>query len=130
MPDIQYHSVLVGLRWERGALYRRIDARVDAMLEDGLLEEARGLLSRGESLDSTALNTVGYKEAFSYLRGELDLPAMTALIKQHSRNYAKRQETWFRRESRIRWYDVASDGEVDDAAVQMAEYFLSLASED
>jgi tRNA dimethylallyltransferase len=127
MPELTYESVLVGLRWERSALYRRIDLRVDSMLKNGLLTEAERLLSAGEHLNATALNTVGYKEAFAYLRGEIELPAMISLIKQHTRNYAKRQDTWFRREKRITWYDVADEEEITTSAVQIAEHFLSLA---
>lgn len=84
----------------RAALYAAIDARVDRMMDEGLLAEARALLPhRG----SNALNTVGYKELFAHFDGIMDLGTAVALIKQHTRNYAKRQLTWLRRDPSWRW---------------------------
>lgn len=79
----------------REELYSRIDSRVDLMMEQGLLDEVRGLL-RYEGL--TALQSVGYSELFDYFRGSVSLERAVDLIKQHSRNYAKRQLTWLRRD--------------------------------
>ena len=129
MPSVPYDSILVGLRWNRAALYERIDTRVDAMIAEGFLEEAKGLLERGEAPDGVTFNTVGYKEALAYLKGNLELEPMIARMKQHTRNYAKRQLTWFRRETRMQWYDVKSSDEVIVAAEQMAGRFLSLADQ-
>ncbi len=93
--------VRVAMVMPRATLYDRIDARVDAMMARGLLEEARTLLPhRGLN----ALNTVGYKELFMHFDGAIDLGAAIALIKQHTRNYAKRQLTWLRRDPT--WYGV------------------------
>ncbi len=88
--------VRIAMELPRTALYERIDARVDRMMADGLLDEARALLPhRGHN----ALRTVGYTELFAHLDGQLDLEAAVALIKQHTRNYAKRQMTWLRRDA-------------------------------
>jgi len=85
----------IALDLPRTELYARIDTRVDRMVEEGLVEEARSLLPHR---DLNALNTVGYKELFAHFDGALDLAGTVALIKQHTRNYAKRQLTWLRRE--------------------------------
>ena len=88
--------VRIAMDVPRDELYARIDARVDRMMAEGLLDEARALLPhRGLN----ALSTVGYKELFLHFDGKLALPEAVALIKQHSRNYAKRQMTWLRRET-------------------------------
>ncbi len=88
--------IRIALDLPRTELYARIDARVDRMIAEGLVEEARALLSyRGLN----ALNTVGYKELFEHFDGGFSLDQAVALIKQHTRNYAKRQMTWLRREA-------------------------------
>ena len=89
----------------RPELYARIDARVDQMMEEGLLDEVRSLLPyRG----LPALNTVGYKELFGYLDGAYDLPEAVRLIKRNTRHYAKKQLTWWARDPSIRWIDLSS----------------------
>lgn len=93
--------IKIGLDLPREQLYARIDQRVDRMMEAGLLEEVRGLLPhRAEK----ALDTVGYKELFEYLDSRIPLQEAVALIKQHTRNYAKRQLTWFRRDPEMAWF--------------------------
>jgi tRNA dimethylallyltransferase len=82
------------LEWEREELYRRIDQRVDEMVANGLVEEARRLYPHRHC---NALQTVGYQELFDHFEGASSLERAIALIKQHSRNYAKRQLTWFRK---------------------------------
>ena len=88
---------------DRAVLYRRIDLRVDKMLEDGLLDEIRALLALGVSPKTTAMQAIGYKEFFGYLSGACSLDEAAALCKQRSRNYAKRQLTWFRRNPDVHW---------------------------
>ncbi|MBL7950482.1 MAG: tRNA (adenosine(37)-N6)-dimethylallyltransferase MiaA [Flavobacteriales bacterium] len=88
--------IRVAMDLPRTGLYERIDARVDQMMVDGLLEEARALFS---FRDHNALRTVGYTELFAHFDGQLELEAAVALIKQHTRNYAKRQMTWLRRDN-------------------------------
>ena len=88
------------LLWERQALIERIDKRVDLMMEQGLLEEAKALHPKRHL---NALNTVGYKELFAYFDGQLHLAEAVELIKIHTRQYAKRQMTWLRRDVGYQW---------------------------
>lgn len=92
----------LGLKMEREELYRRIDARVDRMIQNGLEQEARSLY---HLRDLNALNTVGYKELFSYFDGDISLEKAIELIKRNSRRYAKRQITWWTRDKAIKWFD-------------------------
>ncbi len=97
-PEIRNDMQVVRIAMEvpRDTLYARIDDRVDRMVTEGLVEEARVLLPYREH---NALRTVGYRELFMHFDGELALPDAIALIKQHTRNYAKRQMTWIRRDA-------------------------------
>jgi len=88
---------------DRGELYRRIDRRVDDMLSRGLEREARMYYDRPGALGPTAAGAIGYKEFFSYFDGSITLEQAAADIKKRTRNYAKRQLTWFSREPRCRW---------------------------
>ncbi|WP_286755926.1 tRNA (adenosine(37)-N6)-dimethylallyltransferase MiaA [Roseivirga sp. UBA838] len=99
----------IGLHMEREKLYERIDARMDAMIEQGLFEEAEKLLAL-EHLN--ALQTVGYQEIFPYLKGEYSREEAIRLLKRNSRRYAKRQLTWFRRDSEVQWFKPDSAEEV------------------
>jgi tRNA dimethylallyltransferase len=104
-----FKPILVGLDLPREELYARIDHRVDLMMERGQLEEARGLLSHREN---TALQTVGYRELFEYFDGQYTLEKAVGRIKQHTRQYAKRQLTWFRRMEGMRWFRPDEGAEV------------------
>ena len=112
--ETEFDPFFVGLRWEREELYRRIERRCDAMLERGLLEEARSLGERGYGPTLNALQTVGYAEAFRHLGGEITYDEMVRLFKQNSRRYAKRQMTWFNADDRIRWVD-CTPGDLPEA---------------
>lgn len=96
-----FRIVKIGLRREREELYERINRRVDQMVEDGLVEEARRVYPY-RHLNS--LNTVGYKELFSYFDGDCTLEFAIEKIKQNSRIYSRKQMTWFRRDDSIRWF--------------------------
>jgi tRNA dimethylallyltransferase len=99
----RYDAVMIGLRTEpRQILYSRIDRRVTKMLDAGLEQEARQLLESGD-LAGTAAQAIGYKEMLAYFRGEATLEQAADLIRQKSRNYAKRQLTWFQRDDRVHW---------------------------
>lgn len=100
----EFNPLYIGLTMERAALYERINTRVDRMLSAGLLEEVKSLLERGFNSGINALNTVGYKEAFAYLRDEISFQEMAELIKRNSRRYAKRQWTWFKGVKDISWF--------------------------
>lgn len=96
-----FNIVKIGLTREREELYKRINARVDIMMKDGLLDEVRSLIPYQ---DLVALQTVGYSELFSYLKEEISLDKAMELIKQHSRNYAKKQMTWLRKDLGVNWF--------------------------
>lgn len=97
------NAVQFALDWPRDALYDRINRRVDAMLESGFLDEVRGLIDAGYGEELERLKAIGYRELAVYLRGGCSLDEAVALTKMYSRRYAKRQLTWFRGDTRIRW---------------------------
>ena len=121
-----FEPVFIGLTMERLKLYRIIEARVDQMIEDGLVGEIERLRSQGYSSDLNSLQTVGYREVFDYFDNKYDFDEMIRLIKQRSRNYAKRQLTWFRKDKRIRWFDV---DEFDDRNELCREIMTLMMSE-
>lgn len=96
-----FRIIKVGLTREREELYERINHRVDIMIQDGLVEEAKSVYAH-RHLNS--LNTVGYKEMFQYLSGEWELPFAIEKIKQNSRIYSRKQMTWFKRDKEIKWF--------------------------
>ena len=94
--------VKIGLELERDELYRRIDARMDRMIEEGLFEEAQSLYP---FRDHNALQTVGYREVFDYMEGKYDKEETIRLLKRNTRRYAKRQLTWFKKDESINWFN-------------------------
>ena len=120
----RYEAIMIGLNTEpRQILYDRIDRRVGVMLEQGLLQEVQSLLEDG-LLDGTAAQAIGYKELLAYFRGEMTLETAADLIRQKSRNYAKRQLTWFRRDERVKWI-VYNAPEAAQAVLQEATNYLT-----
>ncbi|MDR7484129.1 MAG: tRNA (adenosine(37)-N6)-dimethylallyltransferase MiaA [Armatimonadota bacterium] len=105
---------IVGLTMDRAALYRRIDARVEAQLAAGLVSEVRGLLERGVPATAPAMQALGYKEIVGWLTGAYGYDEAVRRLKRNTRRYAKRQYTWFGRDPRIVWVDVT---DLDGAAV-------------
>ena len=97
-------TLVFGLSRPRSSLHVRIEKRVDNMMQQGLVDEVRSLLQKGYSLENQALQTVGYSEIISHLNGELSLEEAVEKIKTHTRRYAKRQETWFKKWPFIQWY--------------------------
>lgn len=97
-----FHIIKIGLDLPRAELYERIDRRVEQMISEGLEAEAQAVYSKREL---NSLQTVGYREIFSYFDGEYDLPRAIELIQRNTRRYAKRQMTWFRRDSAIHWFN-------------------------
>lgn len=104
-----FRIVKIGLTRDREELYDRINRRVDMMVEEGLVEEARQVYPY-RALNS--LNTVGYKEVFKYLDGEWTLPFAIEKIKQNSRIYSRKQMTWFKRDKEIRWFHPEQEAEI------------------
>ena len=102
--DGPFSERVYALDWPREALYARIDRRVDEMLQSGLVDEVRRLM-KNEAAFSTAAQAIGYKEIAAALRGECALAEAVETLKRSTRNYAKRQLTWFRRDARVRWVE-------------------------
>ena len=96
-----FDIIKIGLNREREELYNRINLRVDKMMEEGLLEEAKAMLTYRKV---HALNTVGYKELFNYFDGIWDLAEAVERIKGNTRRYARKQLTWFKRDEQMRWF--------------------------
>ena len=94
------------LEMQRDLLYDRINKRVDLMLEEGLIDEVKNLMSNGITKDNQSMQAIGYKEIIKYLEGEWDYDFAIDKLKQFSRNYAKRQLTWFRNDSNVKMIDV------------------------
>ncbi len=90
---------------EREVLYNRIDLRIDQMLQEGLIEEVESLQQKGYTKDMVSMQGLGYKEILSYLDGEISLEEAIYMLKRDTRHFAKRQLTWFRRESDVIWID-------------------------
>jgi tRNA dimethylallyltransferase len=97
-----FKIIKIGLELERGKLYERINARMDAMIRKGLFEEAMQFFPQR---DLNALQTVGYREIFDYIEGKYDQEEAIRLLKRNTRRYAKRQLTWFKRDDEMHWFN-------------------------
>lgn len=113
--DKKYEFLYFVLTMDRIKLYDRINKRVDAMIDEGLLEEVKNLKEAGLTADMQSMKGIGYKEFFYYLEEKITLDKAIDKIKQGSRNYAKRQLTWFRRNDQVIWID--KDKFIDDNAI-------------
>ena len=102
LEDSQYEVEWIGRNFDRKTLYERIDKRVDLMIEAGLLEETKHLLDKHGRIPNL-INTIGYREIIGYLDNNYSLEEAKELLKKNTRNYAKRQLTWFRKNSEIKW---------------------------
>lgn len=108
-----YQPIKIGLNFiERENLYSRINKRVDVMLENGLLDEAKTVLS--SNLSQTSVKAIGYKELLPYIKGKLSLEECVENLKRETRRYAKRQLTWFRRDKDIKWLYVDKASSFDE----------------
>ena len=106
-----FDPLLIGLDMDRQELYNRINNRVEKMMEEGLMEEAKALFPYK---NKNALNTVGYKELFRHFDGEITLDEAIDLIKRNTRKYARRQLTWFRKYKQIKWFHPEEMNEIID----------------
>ncbi len=107
--ESRYEPVMIGILHERELLYDRINKRVDIMIKDGLIDEVNALKEMGLTSDMQSMQGIGYKEILAHLNNETTLDEAISNVKQNSRNYAKRQLTWFKRNGRINWIDGKSD---------------------
>ena len=104
--DAPFRFLRIGLTAPRQALYRRIDQRVEKMMEAGLLEEVSGLLARGYHLGLKSLDSLGYRELGAHLEGGTSLEEAVETLKRNTRRFAKRQLTWFRKTPGVKWFDI------------------------
>lgn len=118
------NPLLIGLNIPRELLYEKINSRVDYMINNGLLEEAKSLYTGNTNKNNQCMKAIGYKELFDYFDNKIDLPTAINLIKQHTRNYAKRQITWFKRYDNVMWFD-SSKLNNDEIIKQILETFKS-----
>lgn len=121
---LPYTVRIAGLTMPREVLYARIEQRVDRMMEQGLLDEVKALLEKGYSPELPALQGLGYKQLLSFLSGTITLSEAVEAIKRETRRFAKRQITWFKRDSRIRWYDAAAYADISALGEAIAAQFL------
>ncbi|MDN6516236.1 MAG: tRNA (adenosine(37)-N6)-dimethylallyltransferase MiaA [Lacticaseibacillus paracasei] len=122
-PEPLFSTLVIGLTTDRTVLYDRINARVDAMMQAGLLAEVEQLLKTVPA-DAQAMQAIGYKELVPYLHGQAELANCVALIKQHSRHFAKRQLTYFRNQMPTHWFDLVAHPEDKNAIVTLVQHWL------
>ena len=106
IPKRDFETILIGLTAERERIYERINLRVEKMLQEGLVEEAKSLLPHKEKY---ALQTVGYRELFQFFEGNISKEEAVLEIKKNTRRFAKRQNTWFKKNEAIHWFDYQTD---------------------
>ncbi len=122
-----FEPLMIGLNMDRNLLYQRINLRVDRMMQQGLVEEARAIYDKKYESSLPALRSIGYQQLFAYFDGACSLEDAVEQIKQDTRHFAKRQLTWFRRDERIRWCDVtdwesAKDGLIERFSKETQEW--------
>ena len=117
-----YNAIFVGLTASRDVVYDRINRRVDKMIEYGLVWEVLDLYTKYKDCNYSSLKAIGYKELFEYFDGNMSLPESVELIKKKTRNYAKRQYTWFNNQFDVKWFE--TDFEEFDNTVNEVEKYL------
>ncbi len=123
-----FRSLVLGLTTARDDLYRRIDSRVDRMMEQGLVEEVKALLERGYSLDLPSMSGLGYKQIGQYLRGEVKLPEAVQQIKYETHRFARHQYAWFRpRDEGIHWFDIRNG--IEESVGSLVQGFVEKGNE-
>ena len=114
------NPLLIGLTMPREILYEKINKRVDIMIANGLIDEVKSIYSRGLNPDNCqSLKGIGYKEIIDYFDGKYTLDDAIEKIKQHTRNYAKRQITWFKRYNNVNWFDTNNDHNIENKIIQL-----------
>lgn len=108
----RYNTLKIGLIREREELYDRINKRVDLMIKKGLVEEVKNIIKAGFNMSATALQGLGYKEIIGYLKGDYPLEEAIRILKKNTRNYAKKQITWFNREKDLHWFNLTGKSDI------------------
>jgi tRNA dimethylallyltransferase len=108
--ECPYKPIILGIQRSRDELYERVDQRIEIMLNDGLVEEVRGLLNAGYSPNLSTMSAIGYGEIIQFLQGEISYEDAVALIKRNTRTFVRRQANWFKPDDpRINWFDASPD---------------------
>lgn len=124
----QFSTLIIGLNRDRDALYRRIEERIDRQLDHGLVEETKHLLAQGYHRDSAAMKGLGYRHVAEHLASEYDAVEMVRRFKRDTRQYAKRQMTWFRKEPGIQWLTIGESDSIQRTAalaIEQVNHFLA-----
>ncbi len=116
---IMHEFLFIGLNRKRSELYDRIEKRVDMMMERGFVDEVTKLRNMGYHRNLDSMRAVGYREIYMYLDNEIVLDDVIRLIKQKSRNYAKRQITWFNKDKRINWFNLSNNKNIVDSVIKI-----------
>lgn len=119
-PELIYDTALIGLTMERESLYKRINTRVDLMIEEGLLSEVEKFYTQGLK-DCQSIQAIGYKELYEYFENRTTLQEAIEQLKQNSRRYAKRQLTWFRNKMNVTWFDMSEAADSSIFQKKLAE---------
>ena len=117
--ELVYDAAVFGLRMERSVLYDRINRRVDIMLEQGLIEETRRLLEEGVPETAQSMQAIGYRQTVLYLKGEWDKATAVDKIKQATRNFAKRQFTWYKKMPYVKWFNLDAEPNYENVTAEM-----------
>ncbi|WP_216664879.1 tRNA (adenosine(37)-N6)-dimethylallyltransferase MiaA [Bacillus sp. WMMC1349] len=120
--QLLYNTALVGLTMDRQVLYDRINNRVDLMMDEGLLEEARQFFEDEKVRHSQSVQAIGYKELFAYFEGRETLSEAVETLKRNSRRYAKRQLTWFRNKMDVTWFDMTPPVKIEQKKQEIFTY--------
>lgn len=123
----EYRPLMFGIAMDRDRLYRRIDERVDGMFASGLVDEVRGLLDRGCGPDLNSMQGLGYRQVAGYLLGRYNLAEAVRSVKRETRKFAKRQQTWFRRDPRIMWLEMGENSSNDEKNANIREIGAKIA---
>ncbi len=127
--EIPYHPVMAGITMRREILYDRINRRVDIMLENGLVDEAKAIFDSGVDLSLPSMHAIGYRQLFAYFKGEYSYEDAVEAIKRETRRFAKRQISWFKRDERILWFDADEYASAADMHEAMIGYFTEVQNE-
>ena len=119
-----YNALVVGLEMERAALYERINKRVDLMLEAGLEQEVRSLLEQGVSPTCQSMQSIGYRQLVWYLQGSMDYGQAVDKLKQATRNFAKRQITWYKKMPYIQWLQLDAEPNYTNVVGRICEMLV------
>lgn len=119
-----YDVILIGLTRDRAELYDRVNRRVDILIEEGLLDEVKGLMEMGLTQENISMKGIGYKEVMDHFDGRCTLEDSIDTIKKNTRHYAKKQLTWFRRYDKMKWFDISEYDNDEDAFEGMKEWLL------